>query len=102
MPVRDQIIQTLWNHGITPRYKGYLPLADLIELTITQQRLDKQLLEQVAQKHDISVSLLLSCIPRLAAKVYYEDYEGFCRLNGSWRYRQMNFVAGLAREAAQF
>lgn len=101
MSLNDQIIETLWHHGITPKYKAYLPLARLLEAVIVWQRLDRPLLEEIAGRYDISLAVLLSRIRSVATALYCKDYEDFCRLNGSWRYNQMDFIAGLAREAAQ-
>lgn len=96
---RTSILPALHRLGITPRYKGLLPLADLIALLAEQPQLTVDAASlQISQLHQISLSVLKSRVRRMAARVRYLDYETFCKINGSWRYGYGRFLNGLVRE----
>lgn len=101
MLLKDRIMLVLLDHGINRTQKGFLPLLDLVEIFITQPILEQPLMEQVAAKHEISVSLLRSRVNRIAKRVKKLDPASYQHLIGPGRYHLMNFVEGLAYEVSQ-
>ena len=97
MNLKKQIYEVLFQYGITRAYKGFFPLANLIELFINQSFFGPQLIEVVAARHHISVSTLRRQIKVIANDLDCRDHTSFRQLNGSEQYQLSRFVTNLAR-----
>lgn len=67
--MREKIEELLWSKGLTPNYRGFLYLTDILELAGQGHPIDRNMLSAVAQAHGVTppsvhqaVTLALQCM----------------------------------------